>query len=248
MAGRLTSDHRAANGRLRTAVGGGAARTPYPDFDVAAADKWTHDWDAKTRRLVGARAAKVPVYRFLADGEAGLLEAVCDRLLPQDDRPPVERVPIAPWIDDRLARNDGDGYRYDDMPSDQEAVRRGLQAIDRVSQAVHGRPFVGLDPSAQDAILRLAAEGKDAGGVWERLPPKRWFQLVLNQVLSFYYSHPTAWSEIGFNGPSSPRGHMRLDLERRDPWEAVERRPRSSAEIVRRNVGRGGGESGEATH
>jgi hypothetical protein len=248
MASRMRSRVLAQGGRLRTTIGGGAEGTPYPDFDVTAPDKWSHDWDEKTRRLVAERVEMVPPYRFLTAAEVRLLEAVCARLLPQDDRLAAERVPIAPWIDDRLARDDGEGYRYDDMPSDPEATRRGLQAVDQGAVAEHGRRFGELDAFEQDAILGDTAEGQGAEDAWQGLPPRRWFQLVLNQVLSFYYAHPAAWAEIGFNGPSSPRGHMRLDLGRRDPWEAEERRPRSSADIVRRNQGRRGGESGEATH
>ena len=36
---------------------------------------------------------------------------------------------------------------------------------------------------------------------------------------------PTAWNEIGFGGPASPRGYVRMDFDRRDPWEAAEARP-----------------------
>ena len=36
------------------------------------------------------------------------------------------------------------------------------------------------------------------------------------------YSHPAAWSEIGWGGPASPRGYVRLDFNDRDPWEAAE--------------------------
>ena len=57
-----------------------------------------------------------------------------------------------------------------------------------------------------------------------------------------------AWAEIGFNGPSSPRGHIRLGLGKRDPWEAEEQNECSSVDIVRRNLGKGSQESGEATH
>src|SRR5919109_4980928 len=96
--------------------GGAATRSPYPDFDVAAKDKWLRDWDAKTRRLVTDRVERVPDPRFLSAEEMTLLVAVCERLLPQDDRPVAQRVPIAPWIDDRLACGDGEGYRYADMP------------------------------------------------------------------------------------------------------------------------------------
>ena len=39
------------------------------------------------------------------------------------------------------------------------------------------------------------------------------------------YSHPKAWNEIGFGGPASPRGYVRLDGDRPDPWEAAEAEP-----------------------
>ncbi len=38
-----------------------------------------------------------------------------------------------------------------------------------------------------------------------------------------YYSHPLAWNEIGYGGPSSPRGHVRKWEGGVDPWEAQEK-------------------------
>jgi len=46
---------------------------------------------------------------------------------------------------------------------------------------------------------------------------------VLRTAVSIYYAHPAAWNEIGFGGPASPRGYVRLGFDRRDPWEADER-------------------------
>ncbi len=40
---------------------------------------------------------------------------------------------------------------------------------------------------------------------------------LLRDIVHAYYSHPTAWSEIGFGGPASPRGYVRMDFDRRDP-------------------------------
>jgi hypothetical protein len=37
-----------------------------------------------------------------------------------------------------------------------------------------------------------------------------------------YYSHPSAWNEIGFGGPAYPRGYKNLGLDRREPWEVRE--------------------------
>jgi len=47
---------------------------------------------------------------------------------------------------------------------------------------------------------------------------------VLSDIVTAYYSHPTAWSEIGFGGPASPRGYVRMGFDERDPWEAKKAR------------------------
>ena len=235
-------------GPLVIPKGGGAASTPYPDFDVTSVDKWNLDWDDKTRILVLDRVRKVPPYRFFSPGEVALLEVLCERVMPQEDRPPGERVPIAPWIDERLHVGEGDGYRYEDMPDDREAYRRGLEGFEQTAQALFGAPFLRLDSSQQDEVIKYVAEGSPPEKVWEQLPAGRFFSKLMRDVITSYYAHPAAWAEIGFNGPASPRGHIRLDLGKRDPWEAEETRPRSSVEIVRRNLDKGGQQSGEATH
>jgi len=228
--------------------GGGAEDTPYPDFDVASPDKWAFDWDEKTRRLVLDRVNNVPAYRFFSPPEARTLEAVCARALPQEDRPQERRVQIAPWIDDRLYKGEGDGYRYEDMPGDREAYRRGLAGFEQSARLLFQEPFSDLGADQQDEVLRRVAEGSAPGDAWETLPPRRFFQWLMRDVITNYYAHPAAWAEIGFNGPSSPRGHIRLGLGKRDPWEAQEARESSSVDIVRRNIGKGRQESGEATH
>ena len=47
--------------------------------------------------------------------------------------------------------------------------------------------------------------------------------------------HPKAWNEIGFGGPASPRGYVRLDGDRRDPWEAAEATPGHERAAKREN-------------
>ena len=63
------------------------------------------------------------------------------------------------------------------------------------------------------------------------MPPDLFFsERVLRDLYAEYYSHPTAWSEIGFGGPANPRGYVRLYKDRRDPWEAIEVAPTASAD------------------
>jgi hypothetical protein len=58
---------------------------------------------------------------------------------------------------------------------------------------------------------------------------------LLPDIVMSYYAHPTAWNEIGFGGPASPRGYVRMGFGRCDPWEAAEDKPGYEAEVAREN-------------
>lgn len=192
----------------------------YPSYDVL--DKWgTPSWNEQTRQVVRRRLGEVPERRFLSPEQWTLLEAIAARLIPQPDR--NEPIPIVPWIDDMLHENRTPGYRYEGMPQMRDAWRQGLDAIAAESLARHGKPFERLSPDEQDALLHAVQFGEVESEQWRALPPKRFFKsLLLKAVASSYYAHPAAWSEIGFGGPASPRGYVRLGPDERDPWEAKE--------------------------
>ena len=183
-------------------------------------------WDAATRRVVLARVHEVPPIRFFSPSEATLLQAVLARVLPQDDRDEAHRIPILNYIDSRLFDDRHDGYRYDDMPPDGEAHRLGLVGIEAAAQALHGCAFVACSPRQQELVLEGLHDGKPAGGddVWRRMPVHRFWLLLVKDACEAYYAHPFAWDEIGFGGPSYPRGYFRLENGQPEPWEVEERR------------------------
>ena len=195
-------------------------RTPYLTYDVL--DKWdSPSWNDQTREAVRARLEEVPERRFLSAQEWSLLEAIADRLVPQPDR--EEPVPIVPWIDDMLHRGRGPGYRYADMPPMRDAWRQGLAAIADEARHRHGKCFEELAPDDRDDLLRDVENNRVESRYWGDLPAGGFFKHhLLKQVVAVYYSHPAAWSEIGFGGPASPRGYARLGPDERDPWEAEE--------------------------
>lgn len=200
--------------------------SPYPGYDVL--DKWnTPSWNDQTRQVVEKRLSEVPERMFLTEAEWRTLEAICERLIPQPDRPD-DPVPIAPYVDQMLERNQGEGYRYEDMPPLREAWRRGLAAVERESEERQGVRFTDLGADGQDALLADIQKGKvQSGEAWQGLPPAKFFEeTLLKTVAGIYYSHPAAWSEIGYGGPASPRGYVRLGENQRDPWEAEEQRER----------------------
>jgi len=195
--------------------------TPFLTYDVL--DKWdSPSWNDQTRAAVRKRLEEVPERRFLSEAQWSLLEAIVARLMPQPDR--EEPVPIVPWIDAKLAGNRGPGYRYADMPPMREAWRQGLAGIQGEARERHGAPFASLTPEQQDAILADVQHDRTDGRWWGDLPPGGFFlHALLKETAAIYYSHPAAWSEIGFGGPASPRGYARLGFDERDPWEGEER-------------------------
>ncbi|HEY0970733.1 MAG TPA: gluconate 2-dehydrogenase subunit 3 family protein [Gemmatimonadales bacterium] len=210
----------------RGAVGepgdGAAPRSRYPDYDVL--DRWDGpDWDGPTRAVVRRRLAEVPPIRFLTPDEARLLQAVADRIVPQLERPPGARVPIVPWIDEKLWHDWRDGYRYADLPPQRDAWRAGLAALAETARLLHALDFAALDEAAQDDLLARVQRGDVPGAAWSHIPARRFFRDVLCiTVVKTYFAHPAAWSEIGYGGPSSPRGHVRNWMGGVDPWEPAE--------------------------
>ena len=196
-------------------------RSPYPGYDVR--DKRdTPSWDETTRRVIDARLAHVPTQRFFGEHAYRTLEAVCARLMPQPERG-ADPVPIAPFLDAKLHEGRSDGYWYADLPPRPEAWRRALEGIDQHAQRHFGGAFVALSGDAQDAVLRAIQRGEADAEAFAGWSSQRFFDAALmSDVLTVYYAHPAAMSEIGFGGPASPRGYARLDADQHDPWEAEE--------------------------
>jgi hypothetical protein len=195
----------------------------YPGYSTLAQQEF---WDEATRTVVLARVHDVPALRFFAPTEATLLQAVIDRVLPQDDRDDAHTIPILPFIDARLYIGRIDGYRYADMPPDAEAHRLGLQAIEAIARHLHDKTFIELGPRAQDEVLKAIHDGHPpaAEEIWRRMPAKRFWAMLVQDVVDVYYAHPYAWDEIGFGGPTYPRGYMRQERGEPEPWEVDEQR------------------------
>jgi hypothetical protein len=201
----------------------------------------TSSWNAQTRRVIDERLAISPdEHRFLTEAEWLTLRAVCARIVPQ----PPERArpaPIAAMIDRKLAANSGDGYRDARLPPQRQAWRRALRALDAEARALRKCRFSEMSGAEQDALLSAVQTGQVHDLSWGNMPPQLFFaKRLLHDALSAYYADPHAWNEIGFGGPASPRGYVRMNYDRRDPWEASEAHPGREARARRENerVGR----------
>jgi len=198
------------------------APAPYAGYDVLA--KWdTPSYNDVTRRVLADRLHDIPPRRFFTPEAYALLEAIVERLAP----PLPDLCPrlLASWIDDRLYRNLGEGFRGVDAPSFQQSWRIGIAAIDGEARRLCHAPFAALTPEDRDRTLRAIQAGDTDPAVWPDLEATSFFSdALLKMTAGLAYAHPAGWNDIGFGGPASPRGYVRLGFDSRDPWEAEARR------------------------
>src|SRR5688572_17348306 len=157
----------------------GQFQTRYPNYNVL--DKWSSpDWDDQTREVVRKRLEEIPPIRFFTHEEARTLTAVAERIIPQPDRADAEKIPIVPWIDEKLYEDKRDGYRYEEMPQQRDAWRLGLKGINESAQALfEEKQFADLDRRSQDVVLTHVARGAPPGNTWQLLSAARFFKDVL---------------------------------------------------------------------
>lgn len=206
----------------------------YPGYDVLS-KRWSQSWNAVTRAVIDRRLAVSREPRFFTMPEWETLDAVCARIMPQSSHRP--RIPLAAYVDAKIHDKREDGYRYAAMPAQGEAWKRGLAALDQEATDAHGLPFHRLASEIQDGLLRRMQQGDLRSAVWAGMPCRLFFEhRVIPDITRAYYAHPSAWNEIGFGGPASPRGYVRMQLDRRDPWEAVEAHADEEEQVRRDNA------------
>ena len=217
----------------------------YPGYKTLGQKKF---WDATTRAVVEERVGNIPPIRFFSAEELPIISAICDRIMPQHDRLPQFRIPVLNSIDERLAKNEISGYRFEDMPDDRDAYRLGIQAIDLTARSKYEKSFPDLAPIEQDTILKSIHDGEkwSAHGIWDRMSIDRFWHLLVQDCVAAYYAHPWAWDEIGYGGPAYPRAYTRLEGGLPEPWEVDEQRyhwnaPESSLSDVYEETGAGSG-------
>ena len=109
--------------------------------------------------------------------------------------------------------------------------RLDAEAADR-----HGASFRALPATEQDTLIAAMQRGELSSAAWGSIKSKAFFeQRCAHDIVFAYYAHPTAWNEIGWGGPASPRGYVRMGANERDPWEGAEARDGDAAAAIRKN-------------
>lgn len=193
----------------------------FPDYDIL--EQQEH-WDEVTRGVVLQRVHDVPEIRFFDAAELDTLAAFADVVLAQDSDP---RIPVLAFVDEKLFTGARDGYRYFDMPDDDEVWRAVARGLDEEARRRRVDRFALLGIEEQLDVCHRFSRGELYGGAWATLNVSRAWSLVMRDLTQAFYAHPWSWNEIGFGGPAYPRGYSRfgsphLQGAEREEWEAEE--------------------------
>jgi hypothetical protein len=198
-----------------------AATGRFPGFDALSQTK---HWDDVTAGVVLSRIGMPPDIRFFTPAEQAAATALCDQLLDQSrDSDHQGRVPVANMIDARLAAQQTDGWRYHDMPEDGQAWRDSLVALDREARDRFDADFAACSAGRQATLIQAV---QDLGSSrWHDMRADHEWSLWTRYASTAFYSHPTAWNELGFPGPAYPRGYKNPGIDSREPFEVRDARP-----------------------
>ena len=198
---------------------------PFPTYDVLA-KRDTPSWNEQTREVVDRRLALAVAEGVLSDTQLATLRAITTRVCP--DSPERPATTTLAMVVRKIGKDEGDGHRLDCLPRTAECWCRGLDAIEAEARLRFDRDFAELEPDNANKVLGMVEHGEVCAELWEDLPSELfWKWRLLPDLASAHWAQPSLWSAMGFGGPASPRGYVRLGENRRDPWEAVEesRRP-----------------------
>ena len=207
----------------------------FRDYDVLA-KRETLSWDDPTRTSTDARKAITVPVDVLDEAQLGTLRVLVFRICP-DPAGRTETTTLA-MVVRKIAADCSDGYRHHRLPPTAQCWRRGLAAVDAEARMRHAVPFAQLAPASADSILKAVSQGDVLAAEWQDLPAELfWTWRLIPDLVSAHWAQPSLWSAMGFGGPASPRGYVRLDSNRRDPWEAIEHGDKPRFGWLRRHGG-----------
>jgi hypothetical protein len=194
----------------------GRATGRFPGFDVLGQAR---HWDPVTAELITARTGPPPRPLFFTEAERASAAVLLDQLTGQCDEP--MGVPVLEMVDARLAAGETDGWRYADMPEDGQAWRDTLGYLDKDAHDRCGTSFAAAPRHDQAAIIQAVQDASE----WHGLNAPRVWSLWTRYACTALYSHPYAWSEMGFPGPAYPRGYKNAGVGKLEPFEVGDARP-----------------------
>lgn len=192
----------------------------FPRYDVLA-KRDTPSWNDKTREVVDRRAVLTVPAGVLDGTQLATLHRLAARVVPDPPGRPLTNT--LSLLVHRIRDDIGDGFRHHALPRLGECWRRALDAIEAEARECHRKSFAALEDEYADRLLRAVEQDEVRAEAWADLPPQIvWSWRIVPDLVTAHWAQPALWSAMGFGGPASPRGYVRIGIDRRAPWEAIE--------------------------
>ena len=149
--------------------------------------------------------------QFFSVHEYQTFSAVCEALAPS---PAVPSDFVAQEMDKRLFKDQGNGWRYDEMPPDGEVYKIVLTLFDKAAQNLFTNDFAAITNQQRIEIIRRMRDGN--ADIFNNISPKlsgaRLFEELFADFAEIFYSHPLALEEINYVGFADAYGFRISDF------------------------------------
>jgi len=126
--------------------------------------------------------------QFFTEAEYALVERLAAIIIPTDETPGADEAGVAEFIDVMASRD----------PDLAHSFRPGLEWLNTHSKKLQGKPFLGLTPEAQVALLEpLAYQKKFRPG---EEPGRRFFERMREYTIMGFYTSEVGLKELDFPG------------------------------------------------
>ena len=133
--------------------------------------------------------------KFFSKDEFALLDALTELLIPKDDHSPgAHDAAVAEYIDKITA----EAF----VPEDRESWRKGLAAVNQISQSMHDKIFLSATPAQQSAVLLKMSSSERK----EKTEAEKFFGQLKNTTVFAYYS-----TSIGIHQEIEYKGNCLLE-------------------------------------
>lgn len=177
------------------------------------------------RRALPDDPATVP--RSFDQHQLDTLRAMVSRILPDAE---AYGIDIALRLDAMMADQEGNGWRYEALPTDPDAYRAGLDTLNALAEAKTGQGFDLLPEAARDELLETIGQGNAVSpvpaGCFDAEQMKLWFEEVRSDAVRHYVAHPAIMARIGYSGfangggtGSAFQGFEKVGIDEREAWE-----------------------------
>jgi Gluconate 2-dehydrogenase subunit 3 len=116
----------------------------------------------------GPGSTRAPVAKFFSGTEEACARALLDLLAGQREPDGDLTVPVLEMVDARLEARQTDGWRYADMPEDEQAWRDTLAYLDADADVRCGSSFADAPEADQVALVQAVQD--QGSGDWHGLP------------------------------------------------------------------------------